>query len=120
MTRQLGEDVPGDLVVEVGFAGRADTACERLTDIRSKPGILIPDRTLEITSFRLSRSTPMGTKRSGVRGAFVPTVLTSVATFYGSVVQALKPWPPPVPVLPAATVSEAAVVADDTPDDGVA
>jgi stress response protein SCP2 len=123
LTRQLGEAVPGDLVVEVGFAGRAETACERLADVRTKPGILIPDRTLEVTSFRLSRSTPMGTKRSGVRGAFVPTVLAAFETFYGTVVQALKPWPPPVPKLPAGTVSEAAEAtaeAEEARDHGVA
>ncbi|WP_327006060.1 TerD family protein [Dactylosporangium sp. NBC_01737] len=113
LLRQLGDTAPDDLVVEVGFAGRAETTCERLVDARSKPAILIVDRALDITTFRLTRNSAMGTKRSGLKGAFVPSVLASLETFYGTVVQGLKPWPSPAPQLSEETVSEAAALDDE-------
>jgi stress response protein SCP2 len=112
LLRQLGEGAPQDLLVEASFAGRSDTTCEKLSALRSKPAILLADRTSDITSFRLSKNFPMGTKRSGVRGAFVPTVLAAVEGFYGTVVQGLQSWPPPAPKLSPDTVSEAAAVSD--------
>jgi stress response protein SCP2 len=103
LLRQLGEEAPGDLLVEVIFAGRTETACERLADVRAKPAVLVGDRTLDIKAFRLTSSAPLGQRRSGVRGAFVPTVVGSVEMFYRGVVQGLRPWPSPAPKLPAET-----------------
>lgn len=113
LLRQLGDTAPDDLAVEVGFAGRAETTCERLADARAKPAVLIVDRALDITGFRLTKNSPMGTKRSGLKGAFVPSVVAAVETFYGTVVQSIKPWPSPVPRLPEETVSEAAALDDE-------
>ncbi len=113
LLRQLGDTAPDDLVVEVGFSGRAETTCERLVDARAKPAILIVDRALEITTFRLTKNSVMGTKRSGLKGAFVPSVIASLETFYGTVVQGLKPWPSPAPQLSEETVSEAAALDDE-------
>jgi stress response protein SCP2 len=101
LLRQLGDEAPGDLLVEVIFAGKAETACERLADVRAKPALLVGDRSLDIKAFRLTACTPLGQRRSGVRGAFVPTVVGSVETFYRNVVQGLRPWPSPAPKLPA-------------------
>jgi stress response protein SCP2 len=112
LLKQLGESAPGDLLIEVIFAGRTETACERLADVRDKPAVLLADRPGEIKSFRLTNSIPMGLKRSGVRGAFVPSVVASVEGFYGTVVQGLRPWPSPAPKLPAGTVSEAEAVGE--------
>jgi hypothetical protein len=112
LLRQLGDNAPNDLLIEAGFAGRGDTTCEQLAAVRAKPAILLADRTSDITSFRLTRSFAMGTKRSGVRGAFVPTVLAAFEGFYGTVVQGMQPWPPPAPKLSADTVAEAAAVSD--------
>jgi len=117
LLRQLGDTVPPDLVIEASFSGRSDTTCERLSAVRTQPAILLADRTSDLTSFRLSKSYPMGTKRSGVRGAFVPTVLAAAEGFYGAVVQRLQPWPPPAPKLSADTMSEAAAVSDTAADD---
>jgi hypothetical protein len=52
---------------------------------------------------------PLGAKRSGVRGAFVPSVTTAVESFYKDVVQAVRPWVAPAPQLPddAVTASPA-------------
>jgi hypothetical protein len=100
LLRQLGDEAPGDLLVEVIFAGRAETACERLADVRATPALLVGDRALDIKAFRLTSRAPLGTRRSGVKGAFVPTVVGSVETFYRTVVQGLRPWPSPAPKLP--------------------
>ena len=56
----------------------------------------------------------MGTKRSGVRGAFVPSVTSAVEAFYSTVVQPLKPWVPAAPRLPEDVRSEA--LADQAED----
>jgi len=60
----------------------------------------------------------MGPKRSGVKGAFVPSVLAAVESFYGTVVQSLQPWPIPTPKLPADIVSEAAVMSGSATAEG--
>jgi stress response protein SCP2 len=106
LLRQLGDEAPGDLLVEVIFVGRSETACERLADVRVKPTVLVGDRSLDIKAFRLTACSPLGQRRSGVRGAFVPTVVGSVETFYRTVVQGLRPWPSPAPKLPADTTDE--------------
>lgn len=110
LLRQLGDQGPDDLLVEVMFAGRSATACERLADVRQKPNLLVADRSSDVKAFRLTRCSPLGPKRSGVKGAFVPSVTTAVESFYGTVVQALRRWPSPAPKLPADTVVEASAV----------
>jgi stress response protein SCP2 len=117
LLRQLGDPAPADLLVEAIFVGRAETACERLSDVRDKPAVLLADRAAEIKAFRLTSTAPLGQKRSGVRGAFVPSVVASVESFYGNVVQGLRPWPSPPPRLPAETVIEAEAVGDAMVED---
>ncbi len=104
LLRQLRE-APDDLLVEALFIGRLDTACEKLGDVRASPAALLPDRAAEVTTFCLTQSSVMGTKRSGLRGAFVPSVTSAVEAFYSAVVQPLKPWVPPAPKLPEDVVS---------------
>lgn len=106
LVRQLKE-APDAVLVEARFAGRPDTACERLADVRANPSVLLPDRSAEITAFRLTLASVMGTKRSGVRGAFVPSVTSAVEAFYSSVVQTLRAWQPAAPKLPEEVRSEA-------------
>lgn len=106
LVRQLKE-APDAVLVETRFAGRTDTACERLSDVRANPAVLLPDRSSEITAFRLTLASVMGTKRSGVRGAFVPSVTSAVEAFYSSVVQSIRAWQPSAPKLPEEVRSEA-------------
>ncbi|GEA89860.1 TerD family protein [Cellulomonas cellasea] len=113
LLRQL-RDAPDALLVEAVFTGRSDSACERLVDVRADASVLLPDRSAEISAFRLTLSSPMGTKRSGVRGAFVPSVTSAVEAFYSTVVQPLKPWVPAAPRLPEDVRSEA--LADQAED----
>jgi stress response protein SCP2 len=106
MLRQLKE-APDDLTVEVTFAGRCETTCERLKDVRDDPAALLIDRASDVVAFTVTRTTPMGTKRSGVRGAFVPSVTSAVETYYADVVQPLRAWTPQAPTMPTAAVAAA-------------
>lgn len=60
-----------------------------------------------MANFRLTATSAMGTKRSGVRGAFVLSVTSSVEAFYATVVQPLKPWVPAAPKLPEDVTTDA-------------
>lgn len=96
LVRQL-KDAPGDVLVDVAFTGRTTTTCEPLSRVREDPGVLVPERGVDVASFTLTRSTPMGTKRSGTRGAFIPSVVEAAEGFHATVVQPLRAWVPPVP-----------------------
>jgi len=99
LLRQL-KDAPADLLVEASFTGRSETTCEQLQLVRETPLVLVPDKAADIAAFTLVRGTALGTKRSGVKNAFVPSVIDAVHAFYRQVVQPLKPWVPAAPKLP--------------------
>jgi hypothetical protein len=71
----------------------------------------------EVSSFTLTRSLPLGTKRSGVRGAFVPSVTQAVERFYAEVVQPVRPWVARAPQLPEEAIPATPAVEDDLPTD---
>lgn len=98
LVRQL-KDAPGDVLVDVSFGGRAGTTCEPLAVVREKPAAVVPERGVEVAAFTLTRTTTLGTKRSGVRGAFIPSVTEAVEGFYATVLQPLRAWVPPAPRL---------------------
>lgn len=112
MLRQL-TDAPDTLAVEALFARREQTACEQLRDVRAAPTVLLPDPGAEIRSFRLTAIAAMGTRRNGVRGAFVPSVNDAVDAFYARVVQGLRPSPPRLPT----DVAADAIIAVDAASD---
>jgi stress response protein SCP2 len=99
LTKQLKE-APDKILVEARFDPRPETTCERLGDLRERPGMLIPGPQWEPTSFVVSQVQPMGTKRSGAKGSFVSTVTAALDTFYADVVENVRPWTPPAPQLP--------------------
>jgi hypothetical protein len=99
LLRQL-KDAPDDLLVEVAFTGTTESTCELLRDVRDKPAALVASTRADVASFTLTRSQPLGTKRSGVRGAFVPSVTQAVEGFYADVVQPVRPWVARAPQLP--------------------
>ncbi|WP_380172965.1 TerD family protein [Kineococcus sp. DHX-1] len=98
LLKQL-KDAPDDVLVDVSFTGRSGSTCERLGDVRNAPGLLIPERDVVVAAFTLSRTSPMGTKRSGVKNAFIPSVTDGLEGFYAAVVQPLRAWVPPAPKL---------------------
>lgn len=98
LLRQL-KSAPDDTLVDVHFTGKAADTCERLGDVRDAPASLISDRSGEVASFELTAVAPLGTKRSGVKGAFIPSVITATESFYADVLQPLRAWVPPAPKL---------------------
>ncbi|RHA43649.1 TerD family protein [Cellulomonas rhizosphaerae] len=118
LLRQL-RDAPDDLVVETLFAGRTESTSEKLVDVRANANTLLPDRGAEVVEFRLSLTSPMGTKRSGGRGAFVPSVVSAVELFYSTVVQPLKAWQPPAPKLSDDVTAGALAEQDDLDEEAV-
>jgi hypothetical protein len=110
MVRQLA-DAPDALAVEVLFARREQTSCELLKDVRANPAALLPDPTAEVRAFRLTSSLPMGTKRNGLRKAFVPSVNGSVLCT-GRAQPATRP--PKMPTEAAADAIDAVDRAVDT------
>ena len=117
LARQL-KDAPDSLLVEAQFAPRPETTCERLGDIRDKPGTLIPGKEWEPSSFTVSQVQPMGTKRSGAKGSFVSSVTAALDTFYAEVVENIRPWTPPAPQLPTPETTDAHTTAVPTPIQG--
>jgi stress response protein SCP2 len=106
LLRQL-KDAPDNLSVEVIVAKQAHTMCELLKDVRTSPAKLTPDPSADIRAFRLTLPSPLGTKRSGIRGAFIPSINAAVDAFYAQVVQQLRPWPSSPAKLPANVAEEA-------------
>jgi hypothetical protein len=68
--------------------------------------LLAPDPNRDIRSFRIALSVPAGAKRGRGRGAFIDSVLDTLDTFYGEVVQHIKPWAAAPPKLREADRTE--------------
>ncbi len=118
LLRQL-KAAPDGLLVEVVFSPGVESTCELLGDVRDKAAALLRDRTAEVKSFQLTFIASLGTKRSGVRGAFIPSVMSAVETFYRSVLQPIRQWTPPAPKLPAGSLTgqpESQVEDTDAPE----
>jgi hypothetical protein len=99
LVRQLA-DAPDAVRVDTFVVnGRNVHGSELLKDVRLKPDSLLLDPKRDLRAFRLVLSAPMGSKRGAGRGSFIGSVLGLVDSFYGSVVQNLKPWAPAAPKL---------------------
>ena len=59
-----------DTLVDVHYAGAAQDTCERLGDVRESAAALVSGRSGDVTSFAVTSVAPLGTKRSGLKGAF--------------------------------------------------
>lgn len=122
MLRQL-KDAPDNLSVEVLVARQAQSTCELLRDVRANNAALIPDPSADVRSFRLTLPSPLGAKRSGLRGAFIPGVNAAVDSFYAQVVQTIRPWTKPAAKLPGDVAEEAEETIeglDDAAEDEIA
>ncbi len=115
LVRQL-RATPDTVRIEAHAAHqRGPGSAELLRDLRDNPGLLITDPGKEIRTFRVAKTTPMGSKRSRGRGSFIDSLLDAVDGFYSEVVQNIKAWtatPPkfretPEPPPPVALASTA-------------
>lgn len=86
------KDAPDDVRIEVFTKGSRSGTAELLRDVRDAPAKLVADPMKEIRMFRLAQLHPLGTKRSGVRGSFIDSMLKAIDVTYGDVGQKLKAW----------------------------
>lgn len=92
LVRQL-RAAPETVRIEASVVhGRGPGAAELLKVVRVEPGRLIADPTKELRSFRVARSSTLGSKRGRGRGSFIDSILDAVDGFYGDVLQHLKAW----------------------------
>jgi hypothetical protein len=92
LVRQL-KNAPDTTRVEAFAAhARGASSAELLKTVRENPASLVADPSKELRTFRVAYTAGMGTKRGRGRGAFIDTVLGTVNTFYGEVLETLRPW----------------------------
>ncbi|TDD79162.1 TerD family protein [Actinomadura rubrisoli] len=89
LLRQLDE-APPELRVEALTEGRSEGPCDLVKNLRSEPGLLVPGDGGEISSFRLTLPTGMGTKRGTDEAGFVRSVDLAVDRFHQLVLQAVE------------------------------
>lgn len=88
--KQLKNAADG-VVIEAHFAGpAAGTTKENLASAREKPARLLGNMAGAPISFRVSRLSQLGTKRSGPTGSVVSSVVEAVETFFDGVVAQLS------------------------------
>lgn len=99
LLRQL-KDAPEMVRVDAWTLNARASTSELLRVLREDPSKLIADPTRDLRTFRVAATSAMGLKRSGGRGGFIDSVVTTVDGFYAAVVQGLRPWAPKAPQLP--------------------
>ncbi|MET3768200.1 hypothetical protein ABIB15_000880 [Marisediminicola sp. UYEF4] len=89
--RQL-KDAPETVRIEAFVKGSRAGTAELLRDVRDAPLKLVHDPKKEIRMFRIAQTHPLGSKRNGIRGSFIDSMLHAIDTTYGDVGQKLKAW----------------------------
>lgn len=111
LLRQL-RTAPANLRLEASIAHqRGPGAAELLDKVRSQPQLLVADPKKAPRSFTIAYAQPMGRKRGRGRGSFIDSVISTVDSFYGEVMQNLKAWSAPAPRLREPVDHEAESVA---------
>jgi hypothetical protein len=105
LLRQL-QKAPPDLTVEARVSRLSTTLMATLSELREDPSALLPDRTREIRGFRLTLTRDLGINRAGGRGSFIESVLMTVKSYYGDVLQKLTAWKPRAPKLRTHPIEE--------------
>ena len=119
LLRQL-PDAPDGLRIDALGTRPVDHRCELLKAARLDPKLLVPGDG-DPQGYRLTLTSPLGTKRGIGRGGFITSVHDAVDTFYREAVQDLRLWSPPAPKLPAhdaAAAEDQPEASDDQPQPG--
>ncbi|WP_207945653.1 hypothetical protein [Actinomadura sp. 7K534] len=88
LLRQLHE-APPELRIEALTPGHKTGPCELLANLTSEPGILVPGGGKQITTFRLTLPSGMGTKRGTEETGFVRSIDNAMDRFHQDVLQVL-------------------------------
>ena len=99
LLRQLQKS-PDDTTIEARLMYTSSTLTGQLGLLREDPSPLVPDRSRDITGFRVSLTREMGLNRSGGRNGFIAGVIGTTKTYYREVLQNLAAWKPRAPQLP--------------------
>jgi hypothetical protein len=94
---------PGELRVDVSFAGARETSSLLLAEAREYPQRLLSatDAKRDPRAFNLTLTRSMGTKRGKGEKSFVLETRQQAVGFYRGIVQDLRAWQPSAPKLPA-------------------
>jgi hypothetical protein len=103
LVRQLKHAGP-NVRIESFAARTGASSAELLKTVREDAKVLVPESGRDIRAFRITLSAPLGAKRGRGRGAFIDSVLNNLDTFYGDVVQHVKPWTATPPKLREAEI----------------
>ena len=90
LLRQLNQ-APPELRVEALTSGHNTGPCDLLANLISEPGLLVPGDAQQITTFRLTLPSGMGTKRGTEETGFVRSIDNAMDRFHQEILQALKP-----------------------------
>ena len=120
LLRQLAA-APDGVTVEALVARSKATLRDDARGARERPESLYPEGNREIRQFRLGLSRNLGLKRDSGRGSFIASVMDVTETFYGDVLQNLRPWkavPPKLKERPEEEPSPADRVVEVVPKAG--
>ncbi len=99
LTRQL-VDSPDQLRIDAFVHLARSSTSELLKTVRTNPAALAPDAKADLRRFRVTATSPLGTKRGTGKASFIDSVLASVDGFYEVVTQRIRPWQAKAPQLP--------------------
>lgn len=101
LLRQLGDDVPGDLIVEAWQRHGRTPVSATLDAIREDRSVLEDSGDRDVLRYRLIARSEMGLARKagGKSLGFVDSVVRALDGFYGTTAQRLTAWVPPAPRL---------------------
>ncbi|MGI5328407.1 TerD family protein [Actinomadura nitritigenes] len=89
LLRQL-DQAPPELRIEALTAGHNTGPCDLLKNLIAEPGLLVPDDGGQITSFRLTLASSMGTKRGIEETGFVRSIDLAMDRFYQEILVLLR------------------------------
>lgn len=105
LLRQMKSAPPEVRLESWGLRARSSMS-ELLGNVRERPSLLVPTDNRELVAFTVSLVQPMGLKRAIGQGSFIDSLLHTIDTFYGEVVEHLKGWQPPAPKLQKDKIEE--------------
>ena len=118
LTRQL-KDAPSQLRIDGLLMNTKASTSELLSAVTADPLVLVDPQKRDFRGFRITATSTLGAKRGTGRGSFIDSVLALTDSFYGDVVQQVRPWTAKAPQLPRSgrtAVEEAGI--DTTPTAG--
>ncbi|MFI0412420.1 hypothetical protein [Actinomadura sp. 3N508] len=83
-------NAPAELRIEALAPKQKTGPCDLLKNLLTEPGLLIPEDTPQIDTFRLTLATGLGTKRGTEEAGFVRSIDTAMDRFYQEILQVLK------------------------------